>query len=756
MRSLYARQLANMSDAPAEPQEDFQFIPEDTATGKMVKGDFEKLLEFEPIAGQIASDLELIASGSDASALVRIADQLEPYAKIAEKYADDIPFAVVSIGKRLPLVNKVNEILDKAVGKVAAELYLKFDGRKNAIDEINDLPKEINAIMSLRAEMESVAESYKSLKERFGPRVSKPETDSYLEKMPGIADVRKEICEIAAMLEDDHSKNNFVDLKRRRDDIEGIFFPGRVKKAASRLDYKEGVVMCSALKMQIDQYIKEFPKVKACMSELEKRESPIEGVIMLLNSVSEPDEASLRALGIAQNLIFKKGLPQKPVYSFLNSRYERIVERMGDVKKLYEEKGEMLFEKTKKAFGCVLVPQEPASIEELDSSIDEIQAAMPKVSSYKAVFSAIGKASEAEDCEMMHSSLEAEYQKRIGGKKKHSDLSEEIKKIVGRQKEIDSLFTDPSFVEFDSKKIIELFTLPSLELPGEKAFAALKDAYQNALIDYGRKANAKAAYALDKMVEFYSRPVLQTSDPSADAIAVQNRISRISAVVLPELKKTFAKVPTQVYEDRLKTSLQGFTAQLTRIHEAGEQRNDLSVKVRQIQTALQNMDWDAISCYSKWPLDSSSSPYVEELAKKYSALIQHLQGIAPPQKQQAYVSNIMGPHESFKTARFINNKRFNFFSYLHRSLAEPKNQYLAELRKGLLNGTVDERLAILESSLKNFAETPIGTDDMRWLSQVKAAYTRDIAEGYLANSEDFQVSKGRIENIKKLFDKNIA
>jgi hypothetical protein len=755
MRSLFAKNLEAIRDGSAAG-EDCQFIPAETLTGSIVKADLEKLKEFEPIAVQVAQDLDSIVCRNDAAGLVKVAEVIAPYRKIAEKYDDGIPFARISIGKRLPLVKTACDSLDKAIASVTGELYAKFDDWQRAIANINDLPKEISTVIGIRNEVDSIAESYKVLSDRFSSKVSKPEIDNYLKVMPGIAKVRKELGEIASMLEQDQSGNGFVDLKRKRKDVDGIIFAGRLKKEACRLNYKEGVVMCSELKKQIDQYIREFPKVQQAMSWIEQMHTPVEQIVSRLESISEPDESSAKVLQIAQNLLFIKGLPQKPAYSFLNSRYERLSEMICEVKKLYEEKGDLLFEMAKKAFGSVKIPEEPSSVEELDHSLDTIQAAMPKVSSYKAVFSALSKPSEAEDCEIMYSKLKMEYYKRIEEKKKHSELSDEVKGIVARQKEIDSLFTDPSFVEFDSKKIMELFTLPSLEIPKGRLFAALKDSYQNALIDYGRKVNAKAAYALDKMTEFYSQPVLQTSDPSADAIAVQSRISRISAVVLPELKKTFAKVPTQVYEARLKTALQGFTAQLTRIHDAVEQRNDLSVKIRQIQTALQNMDWDAISCYSKWPADSSSSPYVEELAKKYSSLVQHLQGIAPPQKQQAYVSNIMGPHESFRTARFINNKRFNFFSYLHRSLSEPKSQYLIDLRKGLLNGTVDERLAILESSLKNFAETPLGPDDMRWLSQVKSAYTRDIAEGYLANSEEFQVSKGRIESIKKLFDKNIA
>ncbi len=757
-KSIYAKQLSKASE-PQPEAEDFQFIPAEMAAGKIVKADFEKLLEFEEVSSEISNSLDAIASSADANLLVDIADKIAPYREIAEKYSREIQFARASIGKRLPLVKSACESLDKAVEKVAGELYAKFDDRQREIASINDLPKEISTVIGIRNEVDSISESYRVLSDRFSSKVSKPEIDSYLKLMPRMAKVRKELGEIAAMLEQDQSGNGFVDLKRSRKDVNGIIFAGRLKKEACATGYKEGVVMCAELKKQIDQYIKEFPKVQQEMSWIEQMHAPVEQVVSRLESISEPDESSAKALQIAQNLLFIKGLPPKPDYAFLQSKYSRLAGKVDNAIRVYKKKSSELCDNARKKLCEINSLPEPLNITDVGATLDLIQASMPRVRSIKSVFDALNNKKDSEECDFRLVTLQSEYDSLLGMKKQYAELSAEIQEIAKSGKEVDAMFTNPGMLEIDLDNIMKKMNTTVLVFPESPVFRDLRSAYDSIASELRAKMNSKAVLGLDRLIEFYEQPIMQTGDPVADEFAVQSRLKKINEVAMPALKKTFARqMPVGMYEEKLDRAAHVFRAQLNSIRSAQTQRKELEGKVQLIKSALEKYDTEALFNYSRWPSSYPETPYTKDLAKSYEGLIQHIKGIKFDSDDPVSFEKPSFDHEALRDDAIFAPKKFNLFEYVSREMPYPKNsERLLKLRAEILCGKTSERLSALAQALKKSADSPLTREESSWLAMLKSAFKRDLNEGYLSKAEKLDyVSPEKIAAVRSLFDKYVA
>lgn len=760
MRSIFAKNF-EVQSGENKPEEDFQNIPLDIASGNIVMEHFTTLKELDGIHGIMESELEKAVQASDAFKLCEVFEQISPYVTLIRQggYDHDVPFAPVSIGKRVSLAEKINGVCNDAASKVASTVYVKFDDRKKEYDSLKNSIGEFPRAMSIRADMDSVAESYGALKKSFGSKVSRPGIDLHLERMPKINELRGELLKIATMLETDQSRNNFADLKRGKRDISGIVFSGRIRKDAANLGYDEGVLLCDELKKQIDQYIKECPQVIRTIDYLDNEKAAIEGVVGLLGAVSAPDMDSASVFDTAQKLLFPKDKAPSQKYSFLLSKYDRNQDLRKQAGALYERKSGEICEKANSILNSVKELPEPQTLDEIDKSLDLIQSTMPQIRNCKAVFDVLENFNDSEECENVLGSLQKSYKMRLDYKKQYSDLSYEINQVAKVQKEVDEMFTKPELLEIDLDNILKRMNLPVLLFPDVPVFRELRDAY-NALVSGLRgKMNAKAACGLDKLVEFYEQPMMHTGNPVSDEFAVQNRIKKINEVAIPALKKNFAKqMPVMRYEARLETALQGFGAQRQSIQEAQKERRELEGKIQTIKTALEKYDTDALAGCAAWPAAFPETPYTKDLAAKYSMLVQHVKGMKLQEGEGVSFEKTNYCHEALRDDSIISLKSFNIFDYVEKELPVPKNSpVLAQLRANLVCGSVNERLGAVCQTLRQVADSSLSREESSWLSSLKSAFSRDISEGYLSKADKYDYVKPQtISNLRSLFDKYVA
>ncbi|MEM4240337.1 MAG: hypothetical protein QXM31_03300 [Candidatus Woesearchaeota archaeon] len=752
MKSWMGKVLDN--EVPlAEEKEDYLALAESgSETARNAYKNALLLHQNEEMLRAVVPELEEIVLRQDVRGLVAVAEKVSPFSSLLKEYNDGISFAKTSIGKRLPLVKKADDACRSAAKEIAARLYSAFCSKRTALEETDNIP----TLEAIRVEMNAIADKYKVVKDSFRQVRLFADMDYYLTTMPKMAAVKEELDKIEAMLETDQSKNDFSDLKHRRKEISGRYFSGRLRRMSKSLRYKEGLMRCEILRTQIDDYISNFPMIKAEMDCLSTQNAALEGAVKLLEQWKnpEPDANAAEAISVVRKL-FSVAPARSAGYACTRQAFNENRRLRKELHLLYANFRDSLDEAMGAGLSAIRELKEPQSIDSLDKSLDLIQASMKRLSGYKAVFSAMGQSEKAEDCDVQLDMLQTECDKQLESKKAYSMLSARVKDAKEKLKDVDALFTNPAMLEIDLEKILVLMNMPAISFPDCAVFSQLKDEYQSALIDGMNKAKAKAVYGVGKLVEFYEQPVMQTGDVSADALAVDNRICRIRDVILPELKKTFEKhMPIRTYEQRLNTALQGFTAQQNSIREAKARREELGHKITLIKSALESFDTEALTAYAQWPSAAVENPYTSELAKEYSALVQHLQEVQVaakpvPRPKVPYLN------ESVSVNSRARPKAFNMFAYVNHEMKEPQSKALKELRNELLCGNIHERLGFLESTLKKVADAPLDTQDNDWLSMLKRAYARDITEGYLSQSKNFNVPAERLQRISALFEKYV-
>jgi hypothetical protein len=753
MRSLFAKNLEVIRDGATG--EDYQFIPEGTLTGSIVKADFEKLKEFEPIAVQVTQDLDSIVSRNDAAGLVKVAEVIAPYQKIAEKYEDDIPFARISIGKRLPLVNSASDSLDKAVELVAGSLYSKFDAAQKAIDEVTDIPRSVKALEDMRAEMGSAAESYKILKEKFGKKVSKKEMDDYAEKMPGIAAVKKELDAIENMLAEDQSKD-FARLKQKQKYIKGGFWgSGIVMAEACRLDYKEGKARCNMLYDEISEFMKEFPQIWEKAGKIKKQNKLLEDGLCVMSSLSgtEPNVDSAQALKSVQNMLYSMPAPVDHGFTCIDRARDENIRLRSELQKAYSCVSSEIYVRAKAAFEQTTMPPAPDNIEALNIAVDYLNSSKPKLKVFGGVFDALGKkelvvesAAKLKKFEEMHKSLYDDMDRYAVIENAASNCRQKLSEAAG-------LFTNPGFIEHDFNRALALLDEKAPKLPGTALFRKITDEYINTAGAMQKLVHERLAQGIGSLVEIYATPIQLKGDIAADSGALNDRIDKINKTVTPLLSKSFShRVPITVdkYSNKLQGAVQSFKASLGEIETAKARREDISRKLVLMKDALTNFDYGRIDSYSKWPDEASQTPYTADVVSEYSSIMKHLRSIAA---EKVPISLSAFAHPAFDDSP--PDKRRNLFEYVG-SMPVLENPVLADLRRKLLMGEVHMRLSALEQSLSRIAGAELSPEEAKWVSQLGAEYRRDVADGYLSKAEQFNVNPESLARINRLFEKYSA
>lgn len=738
----------------ADPAEDYEALPEDFTPTREVKADVITLIEFEKSMPAMQSRLEEILEKQDAKGIVDFSAEIAPYVAVVQKYRARIPYAKKSLGKRIPLVDLVSNRCKSVAQKIADKFYDFFVARRNALESTDDLPK----LEAIRAEMNAVASSYKFLQSNFASLLRNPEMDCYLARIPKIAALKKELDAIEGMLAEDQSKDNFAALREARRRVKGGLFAGQLMKEACRLDYREGRIRCARLGRQIDEYLSNFEEIQEELSRLREQNRILERTVKMIDLLqdAEPNHDSAKVLDIAKKLLHEVVYPESSKFAVLRQALSENNRLRKKLEERYTIFSTDMCEKAKQRASISDKLPEPQNLVELNKFLDFIQAAMPKLDGCVAVFSALGKFSDAENCRAKLAGLKLEFENRIKDRKKHAELEKCVSNTVQSLKEADSLFSNPDMLEIDLERIIALMNLPVVIFPDKPIFSPLKEAYESQLLSQWKKIKEKAAYGIEKVVEIYEQPIQKTGDAVADSFAIQSRLKRINEAILPELRKTFAKhLPIGRYEERLRNASQVLLSQLNFINEAQAQKKELERLVKLIKTALENLDNDALEGYAQWPAIALENVYTQSIAKEYCALVQHLKGVIGQTKNVVRIPRIAYLNDAFDISQFVHSKRFNLFSYIDKKMSVPKNPLLAKLRNDLLCGNIHERLAALEESLRKAVDTYVQPEDCKWLSELKAAYLRDASEGYLSNPEASSVNPDQVSRINSLFEKYV-
>ncbi len=758
MRSIFAKNF-EVQSGENKPEEDFQNIPLDTASGNIVMEHFTTLKELDGIHGIMESELEKAVQASDAFKLCEVFEQISPYVTLIRQggYDHDVPFAPVSIGKRVSLAEKINGVCNDAASKVASTVYVKFDDRKKEYDSLKNSIGEFPRAMSIRADMDSVAESYGALKKSFGSKVSRPGIDLHLERMPKINELRGELLKIATMLETDQSRNNFADLKRGKRDISGIVFSGRIRKDAANLGYDEGVLLCDELKKQIDQYIKECPQVIRTIDYLDNEKAAIEGVVGLLGAVSAPDMDSASVFDTAQKLLFPKDKAPSQKYSFLLSKYDRNQDLRKQAGARYERKSGEICEKANSILNSVKELPEPQTLDDIDKSLDLIQSTMPQIRNCKAVFDVLENFNESEGCIMKVGELEVAFDKRLAEKKQYEELSQKVDDAMKKKAEADQLFTNPAAMEVDLNAALELIRMPLLVFPASPLYRELKEKYENFSIDLKKKVHEKAVTGIGSIISLYESAIQLTNNPDADAEKLRARIGHIKNTAIPLVSKYLGKsapVTTNLYADRLEKAVQNFDASLGIVEQAGSDRNELKRRISLLSDALESCDHDKIEMCARWADDFKPNQYTADMAGKYSLLLKHIRNISGAIAMQAGASAAIYAHPSLDRSKSDN---VTFFNYVGSRMGVPKSKTLGDMRIKLITGeSVHTRLSALAEGLVKASETALCDDDKRWVAELGDRFKRDIADGYLSHAREFHVRPETLDNIKGFFDRYVA
>ncbi len=630
MKSVFAKNIEAINDAVS--QEDFQFIPEDTYTGNIVKADFEKLKEFEQVALQVGQDLDSIVGRNDVVGLVRMAEIVTPYKRIAEKYEDSIPFARISIGKRLPLVNAATNSLDKAVELVANNICACFDEKQKAIDGIDDATQNIGVLAGLRAELDSAAESYKVLKKNFGS-FSKAEIDKYVERMPRISVVKKELDVVADMLAEDQSKDNFVRLEQKRKRIKGGFFAGPVMAEACRLDYKEGRAKCTAFYDEIRAYVREFPKIWDKVEKIRKQNSLLEDGLRIIGSIDESELGAgvAKAISDVHYKLYSMPAPVDSGFTCIDRAREENIRLRTELQKQHSGVCNSLYARAKSVLEDISLPPVPESIEQLNVAFDYLHSSMQKISRMNPLLEVLGKKDLFNEGVKKHKQCSEVYEELGRSMEEYSVVEKAVAKCKQKLAEAAGLFVNPGFIEHDFNRALQFLDEKAPKLPETALFKKVTDEYISTASAMQKLVHERLTQGIGSLVEIYAMPIQLKGDIGADTEALSDRIDKINKTVMPLLSKNFGgKVPftIDIYSARLKNAVQSFKAELSGIEQAKAQHDDLVRRIELMKEALADFDYARINGYSKWPVEIKPTPYTTGIVKEYCSIIEHLRSIS--------------------------------------------------------------------------------------------------------------------------------